>query len=64
VGALREYTVILNGSETTMQLTEAHAKLFGGVLVGQPEQTEPAAPVKARRSAANKSRTAANKSNN
>lgn len=41
MGALREYRVVHNGVETTMQLTEAHAALMGAT----PVETAPAGDV-------------------
>lgn len=55
VGALREYTVTVNGIETVMNLNEDDAKRLGGT------PTETAEPEQKRRTASDKSRTAQNK---
>lgn len=55
--ALKRYDVVVDGHETTLQLSDEDAKAMG---LSAPTK---AAPTKAR-TAANKARTAANKSGN
>lgn len=57
--SLKKYDVVINGTATTLQLSDEDAKLYG---LDKPAPAK-AAPTKAR-TAANKSRTAANKSGN
>lgn len=57
---VREYTVVVNGQETTMQLNEADAKQMGAKPVQSGTQTSADVEEKAR-TTANKSRSAENK---
>lgn len=57
--SLKQYDVVINGTPTTLQLSDEDAELYG---LAKPAPAK-AAPTKAR-TAPNKARTAANKSGN
>lgn len=59
-GEVREYTVVVNGNETTMQLNDADAERVG-VKKPVAKQQQDEEPEAKSRSASNKSRGAENK---
>lgn len=62
MATLREYTVVVNGHETVMNLSEEDAKRLGGKPTSGGRSGAPDEPDEKSARAANKSRTASNKS--